>query len=61
METYLCTGRLRHNGAILNEGSEIELTEEQAATLLADGAIVKSPSERKKSAPKKTPQEKPEN
>lgn len=56
MEAYLCTGRLRHNGEILNEGDEIELSEEQAAGLLVDGAIVKSPSPRKKTAPKKTVQ-----
>lgn len=55
--TYICTGRLRHNGKIFNEGEEIELSDEQAVELLIDGAIVKSPSPQKKTEPKKMPEQ----
>lgn len=59
-ETYLCTGKLRHDGKVFAEGDELDLSEEQAAPLLIDGAIVKSPTARKKSPQKKTASDKPE-
>lgn len=45
MDTYITTGTLKRDGEYLEPGTEIELSDEEAAPLLANGAIREPGSE----------------